>query len=87
MVRREQQQPHLRRHHDEWHGYDEYYDDAWKFAVGASLTYAAFSALTCNTTTVIVSGVTYYQCGPTWYNRAYAGGSVTYVVVNAPPGY
>jgi cysteinyl-tRNA synthetase len=51
------------------------------------MTMVAFHSLSCTTTTVIVSGVTYYQCGPTWYQRAYAGGSTTYVVINAPSGY
>jgi hypothetical protein len=31
--------------------------------------------------------VSYYNCGGTWYNRGYQGGNVTYIVVNAPPGY
>jgi hypothetical protein len=35
----------------------------------------------------VVNGVTYYSCGPTWYKRGYSGGSVTYIVVNAPAGY
>jgi len=35
----------------------------------------------------VVNGVSYYNCGPTWYSRAYAGGNTTYVVVNAPSGY
>jgi cysteinyl-tRNA synthetase len=48
---------------------------------------ATFSALSCQTTTVVVGAVSYYQCGPTWYNRRYMGGSTTYVVVNTPPGY
>jgi hypothetical protein len=28
--------------------------------------------------------LTYYQCGSTWYQPSYSGGSVTYVVVNSP---
>ena len=36
---------------------------------------------------IAVSGVTYYQCGSTWYNQAYSGDSVTYVTVAPPPGY
>jgi cysteinyl-tRNA synthetase len=51
------------------------------------LTAAAFRSLTCTPTTVIVGSVSYYQCGPTWYQRAYSGGSTTYVVINAPAGY
>jgi hypothetical protein len=74
-------------HHGWGHGHHEFYDDAWKYAVGASLTAATFRALTCASRTVVVNGVSYYNCGPTWYNRAYSGGSTTYVVVNAPAGY
>ena len=33
---------------------------------------------------VVVDGITYYGCEGVWYRRAYAGGSVTYVVVDGP---
>jgi len=33
---------------------------------------------------VIVNGITFQQCGGTWYQPQFAGTSVTYVVVNAP---
>jgi hypothetical protein len=36
----------------------------------------------CPMTPVIVGGYTYYQCGSTWYQPAYQGSQVTYVVVN-----
>ncbi len=49
-----------------------------------SLTMAAFRALSCASSAIVVDGVTYYHCGPTWYSRAYTGGNVTYVVVNPP---
>jgi hypothetical protein len=76
------------RDHSEWHhDRHEFYEDRWKYAVGASLTAATFRSLTCASRTVVVNGVSYYNCGPTWYNRAYSGGSVTYVVVNTPAGY
>lgn len=35
----------------------------------------------------IVNSVAYPSCGSNWYSRAYSGGSVTYVIVNPPPGY
>jgi hypothetical protein len=35
-------------------------------------------------TPVVVSGVTYYQVGSTWYQPVYQGGQVTYVVVQPP---
>ncbi|WP_322058145.1 DUF6515 family protein [Paraburkholderia sp. J63] len=34
---------------------------------------------------MIVNGVTYQQCGSTWYQPQYSGTTVQYVVVNAPP--
>src|SRR5262245_58219604 len=37
-------------------------------------------------TPVVVSGVTYDQSGSTWYQPVYAGGEVTYVVVDPPQG-
>jgi hypothetical protein len=55
--------------------------------VGTTLTVASWNALTCTRTSVIVDDVTYYSCGGTWYQPAYSGDSVTYIVVNAPPGY
>lgn len=67
-----------------YHDYDEWYEDRWKYAMGASLTVAMFSSLSCQPTTVIAGGVTYYRCVDTWYQRVYSGGSTTYVVVNAP---
>jgi hypothetical protein len=33
---------------------------------------------------VVVYGVTYQQCGTTWYQPQYAGTQMTYVVVNPP---
>lgn len=72
---------------EEWHTYDEWAEDRWRWRVGATLTAATFRSLSCTTTTVVVGNVTYYQCGSTWYNRAYSGGQVTYIVVNAPPGH
>jgi hypothetical protein len=35
-------------------------------------------------TVVIVNGITYQQCGSSWYQPQFVGGSTTYVVVNAP---
>ena len=53
--------------------------------VGSAITAAAYSDLDC--TTVVVNGVSYSQCGSTWYQPSYSGGDVTYVVVSPPPGY
>jgi len=70
-----------------YHGYDEWYEDQWKYALGATLTIATFQALACQPTVVMVGTVSYYQCASTWYQRTYSGGSVTYIVVNPPAGY
>jgi hypothetical protein len=56
------------------------------YIAGATLTASAFAALPCTHTTVVVGGVTYYQCGSTWYQPAYAANGVTYVIVNPPSG-
>ncbi len=53
-------------------------------AVGAAMSASAWRAQSCTPTAVLVSGVTYYQCGGTWYTRSYSGGSVTYVVTSNP---
>ncbi len=73
---------------------DDYYDDRREWVedrqavrIGAYLTASAFGAMSCSPTIVVVGGVTYNQCGGDWYQRAYRGGSVTYIVVNAPAGY
>jgi hypothetical protein len=33
---------------------------------------------------VSVNGLTYQQCGSTWYQPEFSGSAVTYVVVNPP---
>ena len=33
---------------------------------------------------VVINGLTYQQCGSTWYQPQFVGGSTTYVVVNPP---
>ncbi len=81
-------------HHGYWGGYSPWgYAAAGAVAVGAAyaigtaISASAFYALPCTATTVVVGGVSYYQCGTTWYSQAYSGGDVTYVVVNPPEGY
>jgi len=60
---------------------------ARRMVIGSTLTIVSYNALTCHRTIIIHVGVTYYRCGTVWYNQAYSGANVTYVVVNAPPGY
>lgn len=75
--------------HEERH---DWHDDRRRRAVrraviGTTLTAASWNALTCTSTSAIVDDVTYYSCGGTWYQPAYNGDRVIYIVVNAPPGY
>jgi len=53
-------------------------------AVGTAISASAMKSMSCPMTPVVVNGYTYYQCGSTWYQPAYQGSSVTYVVVNPP---
>ena len=53
-------------------------------AVGTAITASAFAAMSCPMTPVVMGVYTYYQCGSTWYQPAYQGSQVTYVVVNPP---
>jgi hypothetical protein len=53
-------------------------------AVGTAISASAFRAMSCPMTPVVVNGVTFYQCGSTWYQPAYQGGQMTYIVVNRP---
>jgi hypothetical protein len=52
--------------------------------IGATMTAAAFNAQKASCSTLVVNGVSYYQCGSTWYQPSYQGGNVTYIVVNPP---
>ncbi len=60
---------------------------AGAYAAGTIISAASYSALPCTPTTVVVNGMSYSQCGSTWYQPAYSGGNVNYVVVNPPMGY
>jgi hypothetical protein len=55
--------------------------------IGSVITAASWNAMTCTRSSIIVDGVTYYSCGDAWYQPTYSGGSVTYIVVDAPAGY
>jgi len=58
------------------------------FAAGAAVTAAAIGSVayslppSCIATSV--GGVTYQQCGSTWYRPEFAGTTVSYVVVSPP---
>jgi hypothetical protein len=67
------------------------------FVVGTTLSAAQAQSMSassssgsqpsCTMTTVPVADTTYYRCGPNWFQKAYTGGQVSYVVVAPPPGY
>ncbi len=48
---------------------------------------AGYTSLPCSPNVVPANGVTYYQCGSTWYTQAYGGSGVSYMVVAPPPGH
>jgi hypothetical protein len=53
-------------------------------AVTAVAVGSVVRSLPPSCSTVVAGGVTYQQCGPTWYQPQYSGSQVTYVVVNPP---
>jgi len=79
---------------DNRYGYRNGWDDhpvaaGVAFGTAAAVTAAAIGSVVYSVppscSTVIVNGISYSQCGSTWYAPRYYGTSVQYVVVN-PPG-
>jgi hypothetical protein len=71
--------------------YNGGWDDHWHpLAAAAAITATAavvgsiVNSVPPSCSTVVVNGVSYSQCGSTWYQPQYAGTSVQYVVVNPP---
>jgi hypothetical protein len=67
------------------------WDDRWHpVATAAAVTATAavvgsiVRSIPPSCSTVVVNGISYSQCGSTWYQPQYAGTSVQYVVVNPP---
>ena len=52
--------------------------------VTAAVIGSMVSSLPPSCSAVSVNGITYEQCGSTWYQPQFAGSSVTYIVVNPP---
>ena len=57
--------------------------------IGSTVSAAQFSSMRCTPVKVTVGwmaahSVIYYQCGTSWYIRAYSGPSVSYVSVQPP---
>ncbi len=53
-------------------------------AVTAAVIGSIVYSLPPSCTRVIVNGVTYQQCGSTWYQPQIVGGTTQYIVINAP---
>ena len=65
---------------------DDYHPFAAAAVIGgtAAIVGSMVNSVPPTCTPVVVNGVTYSQCGSTWYQPQYAGTSVQYVVVNPP---
>lgn len=69
---------------------DHYHPIATGVAIGATAAVTAavigsvVNSVPPSCSTVIVNGISYSQCGSTWYEPRYSGTNVQYVVVNAP---
>jgi hypothetical protein len=50
----------------------------------AAVVGSVVNSIPASCSAVTVNGLTYQQCGPTWYQPEFSGSAVTYVVVNAP---
>ena len=59
---------------------NEWYEDRWRR--GAYLSIASWNRMSCRYTTVIVNGITYYDCNNVRYERVYRGSEVTFIIVN-----
>ncbi len=71
-------------------------DDGWYHPVATAVAVGATAAVTAavvgsivyslppSCTSVTSGGVTYQQCGDTWYRPQYSGTQLSYVVVNPP---
>ena len=68
----------------------DWYEDRWR--VGAFLTVSSWNRMGCSYTTVLVNGITYYDCNGVRYERVFgatvvledaeSGTQVTYIIVN-----
>ena len=73
------------------HRHGGYYDRRYNpVATAAAVTATAIvvgsivNSLPSNCTTMVTNNISYRQCGSTWYEPRYSGGSTSYVVVNSP---
>lgn len=74
-------------HHDHWDDWDDHWHPvatAATVAVTAAVVGSIVRSIPPSCSTVMVNGISYSQCGSTWYQPQYSGSSVQYVVVNPP---
>jgi hypothetical protein len=77
---REARRDEVREHQEYWHDRDVY--------VGMIVPSSMFYSYSCTKTTAVsAEGLTYTECGEYWYERRLVNGSISYVVVDAPPGH
>lgn len=72
-----------------WNDWDDHpFATAAAVTAGVAITSAVIGSIVYSVppscTTVIANGVSYSQCGSTWYQPRYSGTTVQYVVVNSP---
>jgi hypothetical protein len=70
-------------YHDDHHGYYGAGVVAGAM-IGSALTAAQFNTVSSSCSSLTINGLTYYRCGSTWYQPAYKGDQVTFIVVTAP---
>ena len=63
-----------------------YHPIATGVAIGvtAAIIGSVIYTLPTGCTTIITNGISYRQCGSTWYQPQYSGNNVSYIVVNTP---
>lgn len=76
-------------HDDHWNNWDDHpFATAAAVTAGVAVTSAVIGSIVYSVppscTTVIANGVSYTQCGSTWYQPRYSGTTVQYVVVSPP---
>jgi hypothetical protein len=78
---------------NDWNDFDNDWDDhpvarGAAFGAAAAITAAAIGSMVYSLppscSPMVVNGLTYQNCGGSWYQPQYAGTQVTYVVVNPP---
>ena len=72
---------------DDWDGccfYPNYGAAAWGAAATAAVIGSNAYALPADCDQETVNGITYYECGGTWYMPQFQGTNITYVTVSPP---